>query len=175
MLSNLVLTVISEDKPGVVEAISRVVKDNNGNWLESQLSHLAGKFAGVISLQVAAESEAKLIADLRQLNERKINIIIDNSPGAAAASDGKRLDFRVWGPDRAGIVKEIATTFAQYNINVEKLNTRISSMPYSGEPLFEADGTLTLPSGLNQSELEDKLDEIEDTLAIDISLQTREE
>ena len=53
MTTNLVLTVIGDDKPGLVEALSQAIANNSGNWLESSMSHLAGKFAGILRVSVA--------------------------------------------------------------------------------------------------------------------------
>lgn len=35
MTTNLVLTVIGDDKPGLVGALSQVIASNSGKWLES--------------------------------------------------------------------------------------------------------------------------------------------
>ncbi|ACR13869.1 glycine cleavage system protein R [Teredinibacter turnerae] len=173
MNTNLILTVISDDKPGVVEALARTIAEHNGNWLESQLAHLAGKFAGVVQVQVASDSESALVTQLEAMSAQNIRIFIDrveNSRSTAGNSE-QTLFFHAVGPDRPGIVREVAHTFAHYGINMEKLDTRLSSMPYSGEPLFEAEGTLTLPQGLDRTELEERLDDIANQLAMDISLR----
>ncbi len=47
MATYLVLTIIGEDRPGIVELLAKIISDHSGNWLESSMSQLAGKFAGV--------------------------------------------------------------------------------------------------------------------------------
>ena len=42
MEESLVMTVMGEDRPGLVEALARTVSERGGNWLESRMSHLAG-------------------------------------------------------------------------------------------------------------------------------------
>ena len=44
---NYVLTVIGDDRAGLVEELSRVINDQGGSWEESHLSELAGKFVPV--------------------------------------------------------------------------------------------------------------------------------
>jgi glycine cleavage system regulatory protein len=44
----LVLTVIGDDRPGLVGELSAAIAAHQGNWLESSMSHLAGKFAGIV-------------------------------------------------------------------------------------------------------------------------------
>ena len=53
MNTYLVLTVIADDKPGLVETLAEVIADHKGNWLESSMSQLAGKFAGILRVSVA--------------------------------------------------------------------------------------------------------------------------
>ncbi len=48
----LVLTVLGEDKPGLVESLSQMIAAHGGNWLESRMSRLAGKFAGILRASV---------------------------------------------------------------------------------------------------------------------------
>ena len=52
MKTYLILTIIGEDKPGIVESLAEVIADHSGNWLESSMSHLAGKFAGILRVGV---------------------------------------------------------------------------------------------------------------------------
>ncbi len=50
----LVLTVIGDDRPGLVGELSAAISSHQGNWLESSMSHLAGKFAGIVKVAVPA-------------------------------------------------------------------------------------------------------------------------
>ncbi len=52
MTTYLVLTVIGKDKPGLVESLSQVIVENSGNWLESSMCQLAGKFGGILRVSV---------------------------------------------------------------------------------------------------------------------------
>ena len=44
-MKQLVLTIIGKDKAGLVEQLSRVINEHRGNWMASNLSHLAGYFS----------------------------------------------------------------------------------------------------------------------------------
>lgn len=63
--TTFIITFIGDDRPGLVESLSQVISDHNGNWLESRLSQLAGKFAGLISVSVPEESTAALQVALK--------------------------------------------------------------------------------------------------------------
>ena len=54
MGTSLVVTVIGNDRPGIVERLSDVVLAAGANWEESRMARLAGKFAGILRISVSA-------------------------------------------------------------------------------------------------------------------------
>jgi glycine cleavage system regulatory protein len=68
MTTYLVLTVIGKDKPGLVESLSQVIVENSGNWLESSMCQLAGKFAGILRVSVNDKDTESLIDGLNGLS-----------------------------------------------------------------------------------------------------------
>jgi predicted amino acid-binding ACT domain protein len=63
----LALTVIANDRPGIVERIADVITRAGGNWLESSMSRLAGKFAGILLVDIAEEGQGALLTALDEL------------------------------------------------------------------------------------------------------------
>ena len=60
MTKRIVLTMIAPDKPGLVERVSETIVAHNGSWLASRMSHLAGMFAGILSVSVHEDQVEKL-------------------------------------------------------------------------------------------------------------------
>lgn len=170
MNSHILVSVISDDKPGVIEAIAGKITELDGNWLESKLSQLAGKFAGVIRVSIASEKRGDLESLLSGLESQGIWVKCELLEGAKQDSSSQQAYIHALGPDRSGIVRELSKAFTQRHINVAELETSLSSMPYSGDPLFEARGVLQIPEGSEIADLHNSLDEIADNLALDISL-----
>ena len=54
----LVMTIISPDRTGLVEAVARAVADHGGNWLESRMCRLGGDFAGILRIEIPAEKKS---------------------------------------------------------------------------------------------------------------------
>jgi glycine cleavage system regulatory protein len=52
MSVSLVLTVIGDDRPGLVEQLATAISQHQGNWLQSSMSNLSGKFAGIVCVSV---------------------------------------------------------------------------------------------------------------------------
>ena len=66
-MTPLVLTLIGDDKPGLVKAASETVAAHGGTWLESRLARLAGKFAGIVLIAAPDERANELVERLRAL------------------------------------------------------------------------------------------------------------
>jgi glycine cleavage system regulatory protein len=165
----IVITLLSDDQPGIVQQLADVISAHGGNWLESRMAQLAGKFAGILKVSIEQGKTEELTLALKQLSNSGIQIVVEHAQAAESAS-GHTLTFEVVGADRVGIVSEISQAFADKGINIDAMETQCSSMPWSGEPLFEAKGTLLAPAGTNTEQLSDQLDGIEDKLGIDITL-----
>ncbi|HEY7884729.1 MAG TPA: ACT domain-containing protein [Cellvibrionaceae bacterium] len=169
MNQHLVLTVISPDRPGIVQLLAKTISTHEGSWQESRMAHLAGKFAGILQLVVPEEHGAALRQALTALCGQGLHIVIEDAENVAAV-EAHTYRFSVIGPDRTGIVAEIAQAFAERGISVDELETDCSSMPWSGEPLFEATGTIHVPPNVDMNNLLDQLDTIADELAVDIRI-----
>lgn len=167
----LIITLLSDDQPGIVQQLAQVISDHQGNWLESRMAQLAGKFAGILKVTIDSSRTDTLTQALKQLSGDGIQILIDNAT-ETENSQGNMLTFELVGADRIGIVNEISQAFAAKNINIDEMETQCSSMPWSGEPLFEAKGKLLAPAGVDTEELLDQLDIIEEKLAVDITIST---
>ena len=171
MLKHVPITIVSDDKPGLVEKIARCIKQHQGNWLESNLSKLSGKFAGVILIELPHDQHEVLRAALVAIKSEGIYAYLhDATHTPQIASESPSLAFHASGPDQKGIVQELTELFSAMSINVQSLRTECTSMPYSGNPLFEAHGVIEPPQKLDQDELQKKLHEIGDRLALDIIL-----
>ena len=174
MNTQLILTVICDDKPGVVEQLAQTISKHHGNWLESRMAHLAGKFAGILQVAVAEAHQHELRAALTKLDTDGYKIVVENAL-VVSKPECRKFSFTVVGNDRPGIVLEIAQEFASRHINMGELETACSSMPWSGEPLFEASGVIEVPKTVNMNELYDQLDKMADELALDICLESSTE
>lgn len=178
MNNDLVLTVISDDQPGVVETLAQTISSHNGNWLESRMAHLAGKFAGILRVNVPDTDTNALREALQALSDRGLKVIVEDAisrqQADAAMENRRQLVFKAVGNDRPGIVREIAQALASRQINVDELNTNCSSMPWSGEPLFEAQGLVIVPANVDLDELQDQLNTIGEELAVEIDIEVPE-
>ncbi|WP_246167731.1 glycine cleavage system protein R [Propionivibrio limicola] len=101
MSTSLVLTAIGNDRPGLVEQLAKVISDHQGNWLESSMSHLSGKFAGIVCISVPNNGIEALTAALAGIEG--LRVISEISEDAGSASKARRLKLSLVGHDRIGM------------------------------------------------------------------------
>jgi glycine cleavage system regulatory protein len=171
MSSSLVFTFISADRPGLIEQLAQTVSQCGGNWLESRMSELAGQFAGIVQVEIADERRLALRSALLGLRETGLTVVVADDSVAADGNKHRQLRLSILGPDRPGIVREVASALAARQINVQAMDTVITSAPMTAEPLFEAVADIQVPKALDLSELNARLDEIADALTVDIDLE----
>ena len=99
----LVLTVLGDDKPGLVESIAQVIAIYDGNWLESRMARLAGKFAGILRASVPDTNVAALTTALQRLEAHGLRVMIDWSASDALAQDYRYMTLNVLGKYQAKI------------------------------------------------------------------------
>ena len=172
-VQSLVLTVIGDDRHGLVEALATAISRHRGNWLESSMSHLAGKFAGIVCVSVEAADVEALKSALHGLAGLRVTAEASSagSGDAEPASTGqRRLKLSLVGHDRIGIVREVSQVLARHAINVEALNTHTASAPMSAAILFHANAELTASAKLDASALTAELEQLSNELMVDITL-----
>ncbi len=171
MPRTFIITFIGDDRPGLVESLSNVISAQGGNWLDSQLAQLSGKFAGLISVSLPNEDGAALEAALDALAEEGISVrVTPCDAGVAIAAQERLISLTVLGPDRTGIVREVSAALSRRSINVVTMETHVAPAPMSSELLFEARVEASLPSGAKLDDLHDTLELIADEMHMDITL-----
>lgn len=164
----LVMTIIGPDRTGLVERLASIVAEHDGNWLESQMSHLGGHFAGLLRIQIPADKEPDLRRALEALEAQGLKIVAHADPAPQPRAEGAQVVLEIVGQDRPGIVRQISSALAKHGANVETLNTECLSAPMSGETLFKAEARLHIPASSNVAELRKDLEKIAHDLMADL-------
>lgn len=169
MTTRVLISFFCDDRPGVIEQLSGLISEHEGNWLDSQLSRLGGRFAGVLQAQIPQAQHAALSDALNEL--KNVGIITsltdagDLVPGALATQR-----VTLMGPDRPGIVRELTRALRSAGFNVRSLETAVETAPMSGEPLFRAEARIELDQNSRLDELEWKLDAMAEAMTLEIDL-----
>ena len=171
MTTSLVLTIIGEDRPGLVEQLSQTLSSHNGNWLESRMANLAGKFAGIVHAEVPDANMNGLTEAFKALGSEGLRIVVEKTGREPSRQDFRLIQLELVGHDRIGIVRDISEVLASKRVNIDELTTQTTSASMSGETHFEAAAKLRVPRGVSTEELQDALESLANELMVDISLE----
>lgn len=171
MLSHRLITFLADDRPGLVEEFSDVLAAHGANWLESRMSHLGGKFAGIVRVAVPSARLGELERALAGLEARGMTLRVESAGREATALPVSLHLLDIVGHDRPGIVHEFAAALARRGINVADLRSDIRSAPMSAGPLFHASVEIEVPAGFDLEELRDALEAVADELTIECTLE----
>jgi glycine cleavage system regulatory protein len=164
----LVMTIISPDRPGLVDNIASLIRYHDGNWLESRMCKLGGQFAGILRVEINSEQKTSLLAALKALKGQGITIVAHPESASLEAPDHAKVSIELIGQDRPGIISEITKVLAKHKVNVEELNTERISAPMSAEPLFQASAKLHIPANCDLPALRADLETITAELMVDM-------
>jgi glycine cleavage system regulatory protein len=168
MRKTLLLTVVGADRTGLVESLAGRIAESGANWEESKLARLAGQFAGIVLVTVPAERADALIAGLRALDAKGLQVTARVVEAPAPAASGEDLRVVVTGNDRPGIVRDVSRILAERGVNVEELETAVESAPMSGEALFVARARIRMPPGMQLGDLRTALETLGNELVVDV-------
>ena len=170
MRTSLVLTLLGDDKPGIVEQVSDQILAAGGNWEESRMARLAGKFAGILRVSIDSERAVGLAASLRQLAGPGLTVVVEPSSQVQAGTP-RTLRLEVIGNDHPGIIRDISRVLSLHQVNIEELETDVTSAPMSGEALFRARALLRIPPTVTVDSLVSLLEALAGELMVDLVVE----
>ncbi|MDO6427494.1 ACT domain-containing protein [Thalassotalea sp. 1_MG-2023] len=164
MMNQLILSFICPDRPGLVDTLSDVVKQHEGNWQTSSLHHLSGFFSGVVEIAVSEANTTALIDKIHSIPTIKCIIEQTHQHSASQAS----IVLELTANDRSGIVQDIASVVHQQGGNLLKLVSAHEAAAHTGVALFKAKVSIDVAPH-KVDELITALESTADDLMVDVS------
>lgn len=170
---SLVITVLGPDRPGLVSALAARASACGANWMESNMAQLAGSFAGIVRLEIAAAEAEALETALRELETDGLCLTIARgiAPTGSDIRRGTRLELL--GNDRPGIVNEISAVLTRLGASIDRMETSCESASFSGDPMFRAQIDLHIPADFPLAILQADIEALASELMVDIKLEER--
>jgi glycine cleavage system regulatory protein len=168
-MATFILTVIGDDRPGLVSALSVPIKAHGASWERSQMSRLGGKFAGIVLVTVADERLHGLAADLEELEAQGLQVALERTD-EPVEPEAVRFQLELLGADHPGIVAEVSASIAAHGVSIEELTTDVREAPMAGGTLFEARAVLSAPATTSIEALRTRLEGLADELMVEIRL-----
>jgi len=166
----LILTFVGDDRPGLISEISQAVAAHGGTWLESRSARLAGKFAGILLVQLPDENVIPLESALARLAPSGLRISIDRGGAAEADRPRRTVNLDVVGAERPGIVRDVTLALTRLGVNIEDFASGLEGEPFTGAVMFRATARLSVPEGLRLDELRKALEKLAAEIMVDLAV-----
>lgn len=168
-MAQLVLTVVGDDRTGLVNALATRVAAHGGNWERSELAELAGAFAGIVLVSVPDDRVDELAAAVQGLDSL---LRVTTHAGATPPEQppARSLTLTVLGNDRPGIVRDVTAAIAAHALSIDSLRTRTLEAPMAGGSLFEAVVNVRVPSDADADAAVGALERLAGEIQVDLSV-----
>ncbi len=165
----MVITILGNDRAGLVEALSGAITNNGGNWERSEMIELAGKFAGVVLVTVSPSKAEALKSDLEKIEAAGLlNIEVAPTTSAPSAA-GPRYTVDITGQDHPGIVHELSHALASNACSIDEFSSEVVPAPMGGE-MFVAHAVVEVPEAMSLRDLQAVLEDVATDLMVDVGV-----
>ena len=171
MNTSIVLTIMADDQPGIIQTVSSTLHKHGGSWTQSSMSSLAGQFAGILLASVPSENSTACRKELHGLESQGLRVIARICDQTAETEASHEYTLDLLGNDRPGIVHEITTVLANHNVNVKSLETVVEAASMGGGEIFKTKAELLVPEGTDTDALEDDIENLANDLMVNISFE----
>jgi glycine cleavage system transcriptional repressor len=172
MRTNIVLTLTGTDRTGIVEEITKLLFDVDGNVETSRMARLGGEFAVLMLVSIPEEKLADMEKSIQSLISQGFKVTTTHTGQTYAETHTGWVPYRieVIGADHEGIIHEIARILSQRRINIESMDTTTAPAPITGTPLFSMIALVAVPPELSGRNWEAALEEAGHRLQVDINV-----
>lgn len=168
-MPELAVTAIGADRPGIVAAVSEVLRDEGGNVEDSAMTILGGHFA-IMLLVDTDRAPAELQRAIEAATGDLVVTVSEVESGHEAAEPTHVLS--VYGTDKPGIIAAVTRELADLDINITDLSTRV--LPPEEQPVYAMVLEIHIPDGLDEGRLEATLRAVGERIGVDHTLKPLE-
>jgi glycine cleavage system transcriptional repressor len=119
------LTLVGEDRPGIVAGITDALFRRQWNLGEASMIRLGGNF----TIMMMVSGDGDLYAELKQpAADMKLRIHVDPIVGKLHQHVAPNIQVRVAGADRAGIVAQVTGALMEVGFNILELESDVAGL-----------------------------------------------
>jgi glycine cleavage system transcriptional repressor len=171
-LHHSVLTAVGDDRPGLVDEVTRYITERGGNLEDSRMVNLRGQFAMMMLVAGSEEAMSRLHDGLGKLRRDSHVHAELRQADSGATRRTPALPFRLntWAMDHPGLMQSVSHLVSELGVNIESVDSSLRPAPYTNTPLFEMELVLSVPAETHVAELREKLGDLCDEMNIDWQL-----
>lgn len=167
-MATYVITVIGDDRVGLVQSLAEVVASTGGNWERSEMTELAGKFAGIVMVTLPDERADELARSLRRLDDVLEVTMQQAGPGAKDAALAT-VTIDLVSDDHPGIVRDITTALSRHGVTIDRFESAVNDAPMAGGQIFECRASVRARPEL-LDDLQTELEELATALMVELKI-----
>lgn len=169
MQKHLVMTLMGQDRVGIVDDVTKIVLQHGGNVDASRMARLGGEFAILMLVSLKEEQADALQTEMSKLREQGYELSIRPTERGYSQkfADWRSFDIKVKGADHEGIIHEITHHLAELGANIESIDTGMEPAPFGGTDLFTMSAVIVAPPELTTDALREELEVVGDQLNVD--------
>ena len=165
-MNRVIITAIGVDKPGLVDEISSIINQNNGNIENSKMIKIDDQFAMIIDFS-SIENINIITTKLKKIKNLEITYKTTQNLKSSKKDYKKYL---IKGDDDQGIVNKVSNLLSENNLNIIELNTFIEPAPITGAPLFNMEIMISENQKNEVNNVDSKLISLCENLNLDIKI-----
>ena len=169
MITKVILSAVGSDRPGLTQSLADAVLAAGGNWLESHLSRLGGKYVGSVLVEIEEDKLTALEGQIRDVDVAGLHVSIV-AAGEEPATPAHLISIELVGQDRPGIVREVTAILANLSVNIEDFWSGTENSSWSGERLFRATARLSIPADTSFEQVRAALEAISGEIMVDLTI-----
>lgn len=168
----LVLSVLAEDRPGLLHEITRAVKNCGCNVAESRMTVLAGEFALLLLISGNWNMLTRLETQLPKLEKHLgLSLSVRRTSERAPRQDLIPYAIDAVCLDQPGILYNLADFLRERNIGIHDLTTRGYPAAHTGAPMLSVQMAVNIPADSHIGTLRDDFMDFCDRLNLDAVLE----
>ncbi len=169
VIHHAVLTAVGDDRPGLVDEVTRYITERGGNLEDSRMVNLRGQFAMMMLVGGSEEAMSRLQDGLGALRRASHVHAELRQAGGAAGDRPPAMPFRLntWAMDHPGLMQSVSHLLGEMDVNIESVDSSLRPAPYTNAPLFEMELVISVPAATPVAGLREAIAALCDEMNID--------
>ena len=161
------VTVIGNDRPGIVAGVTKVLYDLGCNLEDVTSTILRGHFSMVLVVRAAEGTDAPTLEGALGAVASELDLVVAARPVEESDADipPPTHMVSVYGADRPGIVFRVAEALARHDINITDLTSRMIGS--DEQPVY---ALMLEVSASDSATIENDLASLREELSVDVSV-----
>ncbi len=173
MSTQLVISALGADRPGIVDELSNIVYTRNLNIKDSRMTVLGGEFA-ILLLLVGDKTDITTLIEQQADIEQTLGIQLLMKTTQTVEAESHVIPYlvEVTAMDNQGIVHNLASFFSAKKINIVNLHTDHYPAPHTGTPMFALSMTIGISADTQIAPLKEAFINLCDELNLDAEFKS---